>query len=76
MDFDQLKTLALDGDLYAVLELVRRAEEAKVALEDCQRLFREALPKFNWAASALDGGAIELLNEVPQTVRHAIGLLE
>lgn len=76
MDFDQLASLALDGDYYAVSEVLERADAAKRALEDADRLFREALPKFNWGASSLDGGAIELLNGVPQTVRHAISLLE
>lgn len=35
------------------------------------RLFEEALPKFNWGASALDANAIQLLNETPGLVRHA-----
>lgn len=33
------------------------------ALRRAQRVFDEALPKFNWGASALDGNAIELLND-------------
>jgi len=37
-----------------------------------ERLFREALPKFNWGASALDANAIALLNEVPSQVSAAI----
>ena len=44
----------------------------KAALEACQRLFNEALPKFNWGASALDANAIQRLNEVPGTVRDAL----
>lgn len=76
MDFDQLASLALEGDFCAISEVIERADAAKRALEAADRLFREALPKFNWGASSLDGGAIELLNEVPQTVRHAISLLE
>lgn len=34
-------------------------------LRDCQKLFKETLPKFNWANSFLDANAIRLLNEVP-----------
>jgi hypothetical protein len=42
------------------------------ALEAADRLITEALPKFNWAASALDANAIKLLNEVPALVRDAL----
>lgn len=42
------------------------------ALERADRLFKEALPKFNWAQSALDVNAIALLNEVPGEVRAAL----
>lgn len=42
------------------------------ALKRCQRLFKEALPKFNWGASFLDSNAIQLLNEVPGEVENAI----
>ena len=42
------------------------------ALKRCERLFDEALPKFNWGKSALDANAIALLNEVPNEVRQAI----
>lgn len=46
--------------------------EAQDALEAAQRLFKEALPKFNWGASFLDANAIQLLNEVPAKVSAAI----
>jgi len=46
------------------------------ALRDCTRLINEALPKFNWAASALDANAIMLLNEVPSKVKAAIARAE
>lgn len=46
--------------------------EAQDALEAAQRLFKEALPKFNWGASFLDANAIQLLNEVPAKVNAAI----
>lgn len=42
------------------------------ALKAAERLFKEALPKFNWGASALDANAIRLLNEVPDIVSDAI----
>lgn len=46
------------------------------ALERADRLFSEALPKFNWGASALDANAIALLNEVPGEVRRALRLIK
>lgn len=46
--------------------------EAQAALQAAQRLFKEALPKFNWGASFLDANAIQLLNEVPAKVNAAI----
>lgn len=46
--------------------------EATEALRRCQRLFDEALPKFDWGKSALDANAIALLNEVPAEVRAAL----
>lgn len=42
------------------------------ALNRAERLFDEALPKFDWGKSALDANAIALLNEVPGEVRAAI----
>lgn len=41
------------------------AEDMRAALVECQRLFEEALPKFDWGKSHLDGNAILLLNNVP-----------
>lgn len=46
------------------------------ALKLAQRVFDEALPKFNWGASALDANAIQLLNEAPAKIRAAIASLE
>ena len=46
--------------------------EAQDALQAAQRLFKEALPKFNWGASFLDANAIQVLNEVPAKVNAAI----
>mgnify|MGYP001611774647 FL=1 len=42
------------------------------AARSCERLFKVALPKFNWRDSALDADAITLLNEVPGQLRLAI----
>ena len=48
------------------------SEELLDALKRAQRLFEEALPKFDWGKSALDANAIRLLNEVPGEIRAAI----
>lgn len=42
------------------------------ALHLAQRMNREALPKFNWGASALDANAIDLLNRAPMAVNAAL----
>jgi hypothetical protein len=47
-------------------------DELVKALQQCERLFKEALPKFNWSASALDANAIQLLNETPAVVGAAL----
>ena len=52
--------------------LQKQLAEAQDALQAAQRLFKEALPKFNWGASFLDANAIQLLNEVPAKVDAAI----
>ena len=49
-----------------------RCEELTRALEASVRLFDEALPKFNWGASALDANAICLLNNVPRNVKEVL----
>jgi ribosome biogenesis protein Tsr3 len=49
-----------------------RIAQMMEALKRSKRLFDEALPKFNWGASFLDGNAIELLNTVPAEVGKAI----
>lgn len=46
--------------------------EAYQALLLGERLVKEALPKFNWGASALDANAIGLLNEFPGAIRAAM----
>jgi len=64
--------------------IARKVREAKAAedrrivlegLEAAEQLFNEALPQFNWGASALSANAIKLLNEVPAKVRKAIEVL-
>lgn len=59
-----------------IAELKAQPGQALEALKAAQRLHKEALPKFNWGASALDGNAITLLNEVPGQVSAAIKVLE
>ena len=59
-------------DSQRILELTAQLAEAQDALQAAQRLFKEALPKFNWGASFLDANAIQLLNEVPAKVNAAI----
>jgi hypothetical protein len=56
---------------HRVTDAERLAQMAE-ALRACERLFDEALPKFNWGASALDANAITLLNVVPAKVRAAL----
>ena len=59
-------------DSQRILELTAQLAEAQDALQAAQRLFEEALPKFNWGASFLDANAIQVLNEVPAKVNAAI----
>ena len=54
--------------------ILAQLAEDQDALQAAQRLFKEALPKFNWGASFLDANAIRLLNEVPAKVDAAIAL--
>jgi len=56
---------------YAQRDLVERGELLG-ALEMALRLCEEALPKFNWAASALDANAVTLLNEAPGRIRSVV----
>lgn len=61
------------GDPLVVnLHLHEQVDELRETLKRCDRLFTEALPKFDWARSALDANAIALLNEVPGEVRAAL----
>lgn len=61
-----------DKLLADVMELERQRDTMLTALNAAKRLFDEALPKFNWGASALDANAIRLLNDVPLVVQEAI----
>ena len=61
-----------DKLLADVMELERQRDAMLTALNAAKRLFDEALPKFNWGASALDANAIRLLNDVPLVVQEAI----
>ena len=55
-----------------IIDLRNRNAELLEALIQSKRMIDEALPKFNWAASVLDGDAIRLLNETPGIVSAAI----
>lgn len=64
---------------YTIAENKRRiiaaagvADELVEALGCALQLCQEALPKFNWGASALDANAIQLLNEVPGKIAAAL----
>lgn len=52
--------------------LMAAAYSMREALRLAKRLCDEALPKFNWGASALNANAIALLNEVPAKITEAI----
>lgn len=52
--------------------LIAAAPDLLEALRAAQRLCAEALPKFDWGRSSLDGNAIGLLNEVPGVIAAAI----
>lgn len=56
--------------------LIAAAPELLEALKRAERLIKEALPKFNWGASALDANAISLLNDVPGEVRAALAKVQ
>lgn len=47
-------------------------ESTRAVLLRCRELFEKALPKFNWAASALPAEAIKLLNDVPLEVQREL----
>lgn len=52
--------------------MTARETRMLLALIRADRLCKEALPKFNWGASALDANAIALLNEVPGEIRKVL----
>lgn len=49
-----------------------REQKLEAALILCLRMIDEALPLFNWGASALNANAFALLNEAPIAVRRAL----
>lgn len=61
------KMIAVDSKTYQLMV---------TALVLAQRLNTEALPKFNWGASALDANAIDLLNRTPRAVDKALDSLK
>jgi hypothetical protein len=64
--------LAREAAEARIAELEARIAELEAALAMADQLCRVALPQFNWAASALDGQAILILNEAPGIIRRAL----
>ena len=70
--FDAICETFREEEAHAVARALNAATTNQATLARVTRLFEEALPKFNWGASALDANAIQLLNEVPGEVRAAL----
>ncbi|ANO57447.1 hypothetical protein AN14_52 [Pseudomonas phage AN14] len=70
--FDAICETFSEEEAHAVARALNAAATSQATLARAARLFEEALPKFNWGASALDANAIQLLNEVPGEVRAAL----
>lgn len=70
--FDAICETFSEEEAHAVARALNAAITNQATLARAARLFEEALPKFNWGASALDANAIQLLNEVPGEVRAAL----
>ncbi|QVJ12957.1 hypothetical protein [Pseudomonas phage PSA20] len=70
--FDAICETFSEEEAHAVARALNAATTNQATLARAARLFEEALPKFNWGASALDANAIQLLNEVPGEVRAAL----
>lgn len=70
--FDPICETFSEEEAHAVARALNAATTNQATLARAARLFEEALPKFNWGASALDANAIQLLNEVPGEVRAAL----
>ena len=70
--FDAICETFSEEEAHAVARALYAATTNQATLARAARLFEEALPKFNWGASALDANAIQLLNEVPGEVRAAL----
>jgi hypothetical protein len=71
--------LTINGITYRKIDVVKALavyQSSKGALEQCQRMLDDALPKFNWGASALDANAVKLLNDAPIAVRLALSKYE
>lgn len=70
----------LREDIKHLRELIEKVQQRDAvvlsALQNSERLFKEALPKFNWGASFLDANAIQLLNIVPGQVGGAMKVMK
>ena len=64
------------SEIWEILKQCKKFElqnqELLAALKLAEKLCKEALPKFNWGASALDANAISILNNVPAAISAAI----
>lgn len=70
---NEMTVLAQDPiEARQILDALNERDILIKALERAERLFNEALPKFDWGKSALDANAIALLNEVPIEVKRAL----
>lgn len=53
-------------------KLQAQAVRIEKALQRADVLCSQALPKFNWAASALDADTIKMLNTIPEEIKEAL----
>lgn len=70
---DWVTLRAIRAQLHAAIdEMQAEIDRLKAALSLAGRMCNEALPKFNWGASALDANAIDLLNRAPMAIDAAM----
>jgi hypothetical protein len=62
-------------EIAAIIDEEMHSTEIMDTLWLCKKLVDEALPKFNWGASALDAEAIQILNEAPKVLNTTLDRL-
>lgn len=70
-----MSKIEINGVTYKEADVALAVEcfvSSKETLSLCKRMIDEALPKFNWAKSALDANAIDLLNRASIAVPIAL----